>query len=80
MDKTILAVDMDAFYAAVESKSLGREHTFQHDTTDFDYLKDVLRLLAKDLKSPFMYRPFLRRLVMRSGLKTIKVVGDPDKN
>jgi len=32
-----------------ESKSQGREHTFQHDTDDFEYLKDVLRLIAKDL-------------------------------
>ena len=32
-----------------EAKSLGREYTFQQDTADFDYLKDVLRLIAKDL-------------------------------
>jgi DNA polymerase-4/DNA polymerase IV (DinB-like DNA polymerase) len=32
-----------------KSKSLGKEITFQHDTLDFDYLKDVLRLLAKEL-------------------------------
>jgi len=36
------------YYEAV-SKSLGREHTFQHDTADFNYLKDVLRLIAKEL-------------------------------
>jgi DNA polymerase-4/DNA polymerase IV (DinB-like DNA polymerase) len=32
-----------------KSKSLGKEITFQHDTVDYDYLKDVLRLLAKEL-------------------------------
>jgi len=32
-----------------EAKSLGREYTFQQDTADFNYLKDVLRLIAKDL-------------------------------
>ena len=37
-----------------------------------------LTLLAKYLKSPFMYNPFLRRLVMKSGLSAIRVTGDPD--
>jgi len=32
-----------------EPKSLGNEHTFQHDTRDFDYLKDVLLLIAQKL-------------------------------
>ena len=34
---------------SVAAQSLGKEHTFQNDITDFDYLKDVLRLLAKEL-------------------------------
>ena len=33
------------------------------------------KITAKLLKSPFMYRPTLRHLVMRSGLQTIDVVG-----
>jgi DNA polymerase-4/DNA polymerase IV (DinB-like DNA polymerase) len=36
-------------YYEGEAKSLGREHTFQHDTDDFNFLKDVLRLIAKEL-------------------------------
>ena len=32
-----------------KSKSLGREHTFQQDITDMEYLKDVLRLIAREL-------------------------------
>ena len=36
-------------YYESESKSLGREHTFQHDTVDFSYMKDVLRLFAREL-------------------------------
>ena len=32
-----------------EAKSMGTEQTFQHDTTDIDYLKDVLRLTAGKL-------------------------------
>jgi DNA polymerase-4/DNA polymerase IV (DinB-like DNA polymerase) len=32
-----------------EAKSLGNEHTFQEDIRDFDYLKDVLLLIAQKL-------------------------------
>jgi len=32
-----------------EPKSIGKEHTFQQDITDFDYLKDVLLLIAREL-------------------------------
>ena len=35
-----------------------------------------LRLIVKKLKSPFMYNPFLRRIVMKSGLKSIKTIED----
>ncbi len=37
----------------------------------------VARILLKNLKSPFMYRPLLRRLVMRSGLGSMTVDGRP---
>ena len=33
------------------------------------------KLLAKNLKCPFMYQPFLRRLVLKSGLTSIHVEG-----
>jgi DNA polymerase-4/DNA polymerase IV (DinB-like DNA polymerase) len=36
-------------YYEAEAKSISREQTFQHDISDFDYLKDALRLLAKEL-------------------------------
>jgi len=36
-------------YYEDEAKSIGREHTFQHDITDFDFLKDALVLIAKEL-------------------------------
>ncbi len=39
------------YYEAV-AKSFGKEHTFQKDTADFTYLKDVLRLIAKELSLP----------------------------
>jgi len=35
--------------AASKSQSLSSEITFQHDITDHEYLKDVLRLIARDL-------------------------------
>ena len=36
-----------------------------------------LKLFLKVLKCPFMYRPFLRRLVMQSGLRAIRIVPSP---
>ena len=36
-------------YYEGEAKSVSRETTFQQDITDFDYLKDAMRLLAKEL-------------------------------
>jgi len=36
-------------YYEAEAKSISREQTFQQDITDFGYLKDALRLLAKEL-------------------------------
>ena len=36
-------------YHEAKAKSLGREHTFQQDSADFGYMKDVLRLIAKEL-------------------------------
>lgn len=33
-----------------------------------------LRLLAKNLKCPFLYTPFLRKLVMKSGLRAVSMV------
>ena len=36
-------------YYEAEAKSISRETTFQQDIEDFDYLKDALRLLAKEL-------------------------------
>lgn len=39
-------------------------------------LKIRMRLLLKQLKSPFMYDPLLRTLVMKSGLQSITVMRD----
>lgn len=39
-------------------------------------LKIKLKLMGKVAKCPFMYQPFLRKLVMKSGLKTVDVNSD----
>jgi len=39
-------------------------------------LKLRLKLTVKLIKCPFMYAPFLRRLVMKSGLNSIRVDGE----
>jgi DNA polymerase-4/DNA polymerase IV (DinB-like DNA polymerase) len=35
--------------APAKSQSFGKEHTFQEDITDREYLKDILRLIAREL-------------------------------
>lgn len=42
-------------------------------------LKMKLKLMGKVAKCPFMYQPFLRKLVMKSEIKAIKVSGFEDK-
>jgi len=42
-------IDERPVESSAKAQSLGKEHTFQNDVTDFNYLKDVLRLLAKEL-------------------------------
>ncbi|MCL2167046.1 MAG: DNA polymerase IV, partial [Clostridiales bacterium] len=42
-------VDEREVAARTKSLSLGKEHTFQQDVMDFEYLKDVLRLIAREL-------------------------------
>jgi len=42
-------IDGRIIAAPAKSQSLGKETTFQQDITDRDYLKDVLRLIARDL-------------------------------
>jgi len=39
-----------------EAKSIGREHTFQEDISDFRYLEDVLVLLARELSIKLRFK------------------------
>lgn len=51
--KKILAfaegIDSRAVTPHAEAKSIGKEHTFQEDIKDFDFLRDALLLIAKEL-------------------------------
>jgi len=51
-------------YNEGEAKSVSREWTFQHDIKDFDYLKDALRLLAKELSLNIRFDGTYARTVM----------------
>jgi flavin-dependent dehydrogenase len=62
-----------AYYLARALNSDARESTRAYRAKT---LRIKLKLLCKRLKSPFMYNPFLRRLVMKSGLKSIDVIGE----
>ncbi|MDL2273903.1 DNA polymerase IV [Oscillospiraceae bacterium OttesenSCG-928-G22] len=42
-------IDGRAVTPFAEAKSIGKEHTFQEDISDFDYLKDALLLMAREL-------------------------------
>jgi len=46
-----------------ETKSIGNEHTFQNDIKDFDYLKDVLLLIAQKLSFDIRLKGFRCRTV-----------------
>ena len=50
-------------YYEGEAKSISRETTFQQDITDIDYLKDALRLLAKELSLQIRFDAMFARTV-----------------
>ena len=56
-------IDNRVVAAPSKSQSLGKEHTFQEDITDFDYLKDVLRLIAKELSFQIRLKEIFSRTV-----------------
>ena len=58
-----------------EPKSLGTEHTFQHDIKDFSYLEDVLLLVAQklcfEIKTKNIYAKTITLKVTYADMKTI---------
>ena len=62
------------FYRA-KSKSQGKEYTFQHDITDFDYLKDVIRLIAKELSlSIRLEGVYIRTVTLKVKFSNMKLI------
>jgi len=68
-------IDDRAVAARSKSQSFGKEHTFQQDVTDYDYLKDVLRLTARELSYHIrMKNSFCRTITLKvtyAGFKKI---------
>ena len=58
-----------------KSQSFGKEHTFQEDITDREYLKDVLRLIARELS--FQIRldgKFIKTVTLKVTFKDMKKI------
>ena len=62
-------------YYEGEAKSISRETTFQHDITDFEYLKDALRLLAKELSLSIRFDgTFARTVTLKVKYSNMKLI------
>jgi len=57
--------------ALAQSMLQSTEHPFQQYRQNTRELKQAV--LCKNLKSPFMYHPLLRKLVMKSGLRSMEI-------
>jgi DNA polymerase-4/DNA polymerase IV (DinB-like DNA polymerase) len=68
-------IDHRVIAAPAKSQSFGKEITFQQDITDREYLKDVLRLIARELS--FQIRldgTFIRTVTLKVTFKDMKKV------
>ena len=62
-------------YYEGEAKSISRETTFQHDISDFDYLKDALRLLAKELSLKIRFDgAYIRTVTLKVKYGNMKLI------
>ena len=57
--------------ALAQSMQQSTEHPFKEYRQNTRELKRAV--LCKNLKSPFMYHPLLRKLVMKSGLRSMEI-------
>jgi len=70
-------------YYEAEAKSISREQTFQQDMSDFAFLKDALRLIAKELSLQIrMDGSFARTITLKVKYANMKLItrsrtGDP---
>ena len=66
--------EVTPFYDS-EAKSISRECTFQHDISDMDYLKDALRLLARELSLKIrMDGLFVRTVTLKVKYANMKLI------
>ena len=62
-------------YYEGEAKSVSKETTFQDDITDFEYLKDALRLLAKELSLTLRFdNIYARTVTLKVKYSTMKLI------
>ena len=58
-----------------KSRSFGKEHTFQTDITDREYLKDVLRLIARELSFQIrLDEAFVKTITLKVTFKDMKKI------
>ena len=76
-------IDNRVIATPAKSQSLGKEHTFQKDITDREYLKDVLRLIARELSFQIrLDEIFVKTITLKITFKDMKKItrsksGDP---
>jgi len=76
-------IDNRAIETYTAAQSIGKERTFQQDITDTDYLKDVLRLIAKDISYQLrLKKTYCRTVTLKVTFKDMKKItrsksGDP---
>jgi DNA polymerase-4/DNA polymerase IV (DinB-like DNA polymerase) len=62
-------------YYEAKAKSLGREHTFQQDVADFDYLRDALRLIARELSLKIRFEgKYIRTVTLKVKYANMKLI------
>ena len=62
-------------YYEAKAKSLSREHTFQQDITDINYLKDALRLIARELSQNIRFDGvFARTVTLKVKYSNMKLI------
>jgi DNA polymerase-4/DNA polymerase IV (DinB-like DNA polymerase) len=68
-------IDNRVIAAPSKSQSFGKETTFQQDITDREYLKDVLRLIARDLSFQIrLDRRFVKTITLKITFKDMKKI------
>ena len=76
-------IDDRAIETSTEAQSIGKERTFQQDITDREYLKDMLRLIAKDISYQLrLKKTYCRTVTLKVTFKDMKKItrsrsGDP---